>query len=241
MNGAINDLDLVLPVYNPHPGWERALADHFNEARRFLGHEKVGLIVVNDGSPRNVDKRSREILEAAVPGMAFVSYEVNRGKGYAVRAGVRESRAPFTIYTDADFPFGIESVARIYRRLRRGHDVVAGVRTLAYFRHLPWKRKAISLATRFMNRTLLGLPIYDTQAGLKGFNGRGREIFLSTTIDSYLFDTEFMRLAQLDANLRVTSVPVKPREGIHFTGMGGTVLKRELGHFLKLFLSGRKK
>ena len=110
-----------------------------------------------------------------------------------------------------------------------------GVRGADYGRALHPLRKTISKGVRRLNRFLLGMPerYLDTQAGMKGFRGEGRRAFLDTTVDTFLFDTEFILLAW-DRGLRIDTIPLKLREGLSFSKMGWRILFRELRHFLRI-------
>jgi dolichyl-phosphate beta-glucosyltransferase len=55
---------------------------------------------------------------------------------------------------------------------------------------------------------LLGLSIYDTQAGLKGFSRKAKEIiFNRQTLEGFTFDVELIYIAQ-KFDLKVREVPV---------------------------------
>ena len=61
----------------------------------------------------------------------------------------------------------------------------------------------------------------------------GKQAFLDTTVDTCLFDTEFILLAW-DRGLRIDTIPLTLRPGLSFSKMGWRVLFRELGHFLRI-------
>ena len=139
------------------------------------------------------------------------------------------------IYTDGDFPFGWQCAAEAFDRLNSGADVVMGVRGADYGNALHSLRKLISKGVRRLNRFLLGMPerYLDTQAGMKAFRGAGKQAFLDTTVDTFLFDTEFILLAW-DRGLRIDTIPLTLRPGLSFSKMGWRTLFREFGHFLRI-------
>jgi dolichyl-phosphate beta-glucosyltransferase len=67
------------------------------------------------------------------------------------------------------------------------------------------------LGSRLFNwlvRKVLGLSIYDTQAGLKGFSRKAKEIiFNRQTLEGFTFDVELIYIAQ-KFGLKVREVPV---------------------------------
>lgn len=194
----------------------------------------ASLIVVNDGSVRNVDAVNITKLKNLIPGVELLSYTENRGKGFALRQGVEAATADFILVTDIDFPYTTESMQLVAVTLGETGGIVAGNRSTAYYSRVPAFRRWLSRGLRWLLRNVLRQPIDDSQCGLKGFDRAGRAVFLETSIDRFLFDLEFLMLAH--GRVQVTPVPVELRPGIVFTSIGLKVLAAEGSNFLKLFL-----
>ncbi|MDR1866128.1 MAG: glycosyltransferase family 2 protein [Bacteroidales bacterium] len=226
-------IDLILPCYNPAPGWAAETCFHARRLQRLLGDVTLRLTVVDDGSVRNVGSEEARQL-ADLPLARIVGYGSNRGKGYALRYAVRQCDAPYIIYTDLDFPFGPDSVKSVFDELENNADVVSGDRSKSYYSRLPLKRKITSKLSRWLNRRLLRIPVSDTQSGLKGFNRKGRELFLQTKIDRFLFDTEFIFKVVRRSDLTLKTVRIDARQDIAFSNMGIAVLRKELKNFLMI-------
>lgn len=222
--------DLVLPCYNPSASWREIALKNFNALKEIYGDQFVNLIIVNDGSHTTPDPA---FLKTSVSGFVWIDYSSNQGKGFALRQGVARSNSHFCFYTDLDFPFGIEPLRQTYQKLACGADIVMGSRTKEYYKRLSVKRWAISNITNVLNRLLLRVPYNDTQAGLKGFNKKGKELFLKTTVNSFLFDTEFILMAARN-KLKISTVHLTPRADIHFSSMKSKVLLKELKNFYSL-------
>lgn len=230
-------LNIIVPCYNPPEGWAEALAERFLKFRNAVKGE-TGLIVVNDGSTQYstdlIFKRLSEIL----PEVNIVSYAANQGKGYALRQGVAASEADFHIVTDADFPYTIESMLRVAATLRERGGIAAGNRDTAYYDKVPVFRRLLSKALRWLLRNVLRQPVDDSQCGLKGFDNEGKKIFLETTIDRFLFDLEFLMLA--NGRIPVTPVPVELREGVVFSPVGWKILATEGRNFIRLLIRTKR-
>jgi glycosyltransferase involved in cell wall biosynthesis len=227
-------LDVIVPCYNPPIGWESALVARFvafQEAAADVADD-IRLIVVNDGSPHNATELNFNRLKEILPKVSVVSYEVNRGKGHALRQGVATSEADYQLVTDADFPYTVESMRQVAIVLRESGGIVAGNRDTAYYDRVPMFRRWLSKALRWVLRNLLRQPVDDSQCGLKGFDRAGKTVFLQTTIDRFLFDLEFLMLA--NGKVKVTPVPVQLRDGVVFSQVGLKILATEGGNFLKL-------
>ena len=230
--------DLILPFYNPHEGWLNHLLESVAALKQTLNGRgsTLRVILANDGSPKTCyPDEALDAIRATADEFIFATYDVNHGKGYCLRHAVAQADGDIQIYTDGDFPFGWQCAAEAFDRLSSGTDVVMGVRGSDYGQALHPLRKFISKGVRRLNRFLLGMPerYLDTQAGMKGFRGAGKQAFLDTTVDTFLFDTEFILLAW-DRGLRIDTIPLSLRPGLSFSKMGWSVLFREFGHFLRI-------
>ena len=230
--------DLILPYYKPHDGWLDHLLDSIPPLKQELDKRgsTLRVILANDGSPSSYyPQEALEAIREAAGEFIFSTYDVNHGKGYSLRHAVQMADGDIQVYTDGDFPFGWECVVAAFDRLTHGADVVMGVRGADYGKALHPLRKTISRGVRRLNRLLLRMPerYLDTQAGMKGFRGAGRKAFLDTTVDTFLFDTEFILLAW-DRGLKIDTIPLTLRSGLSFSKMGWRILFRELRHFLRI-------
>lgn len=229
------DLDIIQPCYNPHQDWEKSVWLHFQCAMKLLPDVNINLIIVNDGSQRNVRDEAVKFLRERIRNFQFISYEQNRGKGYALRQGLAASRGPLQICTDIDFPYELIHIKQIYGLLNGNADIVCGVRTKQYYDKLPSRRMIASKASQLLNTMFLRLPFSDTQSGIKGFNGKGRKIMLGTTIERYLVDTEFLAIAAKGRNLSIVPCEVFLRDDIKLSTMNARVLAHEFRNFLRIY------
>jgi glycosyltransferase involved in cell wall biosynthesis len=229
-------LDIVLPCYNPLPDWEKRIVDTVQTLEKRLNGVEVFLYIVNDGSSQNINPEAITYIQRQIPNFQFIAYTTNRGKGYALRQGVAATKNDICIYTDIDFPYEIESFLAIFETLKNEVDIAIGVRETEYYQHVPKVRVWISKTLKWMIRNLLRLPVSDTQCGLKGFNKKGKKVFLETTIDRYLFDLEFVFLAAKQKTLNLKPVVVDLRSGIVFSNMNFKILAQEGRSFMKIFI-----
>ncbi len=231
-------LDVILPLYKTRPGWDTQIADAMINLNKNIGqYGELHLYLCNDGAPaKYYPEESLELISNSVEGRFHcLTYERNRGKGYSLRYLISRADGDYMVYTDGDFPFGHEAVANAFEALINGSDVVMGNRNNNYSKALSPFRKLLSCGLKTLNLLLCGLPseIQDTQAGLKGFNRKGREIFLKTTVNSFVFDTEFILLAYKNG-LKITPLDINLRPGLKLSAMGMKVMLRELFYFIKV-------
>jgi glycosyltransferase involved in cell wall biosynthesis len=228
------DIDLVLPCYNPRADFEEMVFEYFWYLKACYPERKMHLYVVNDGSVRNFNGAQIKKLSSMEPVVQVISYPMNRGKGYALRRAVALTTSPFVIYTDYDFPFRLDTMKMLIEELDKGADIVMVGRNHNYLKILPPKRRFYSNTSRFFNKFILGLKYPETQGGLKGFNENGKKIFLRTTIDEFLFDTEFIYRASLEKDINIVNIHGFTREGIKPNKVPFKVIRKEFLNFIKI-------
>ena len=228
----MKSLSIILPCYNPPVGWEDVVVQSCQFIQEKLQVE-LELVIVNDGSQKNVSSTEVEKIKASITNFKFIEYTENRGKGYALRQGVAASTQNYKIYTDIDFPYEMESLLKIYADLEKENEVVLGKRGGSYYEKTPFLRKVISKFLRWVLKNFLRLPTNDSQCGLKGFNEEGAKVFLDTQIDRFLFDLEFIKLsAKRKKRIALQEVELKPN--IIFSKVGFGILFRESLNFIKV-------
>ena len=193
----------------------------------------VNLVLVIDGSEKNTSSATLSKIRSAIPDVNIIKYGENKGKGYALRAGVRAVTNFPIIYTDIDFPYTENSFMEIYNALSEGHDTVLGRRDTGYYENTPWVRKIISKTLRGVLKNFLRLPTDDTQCGIKGFNEKGAKVFLETEINRFLFDLEFVKLIS-KRGLSCKIVPVELKPNVVFSKVNFKILAKESVNFIKV-------
>ena len=209
-------LSLIIPTYNS-AGF---IADTLAGAIAFLERrgETWELIVVDDGS----DDGSGPLLSGLAAGdcpIRLIRNGANRGKGYAVRAGVLQSIGERVVFTDADLAYPLSEIDKIVQALDAGADLAIADRTSpqslyhmspAFFSYL-YTRHLLSRAFNLMVRGWLGIAVRDCQAGLKGFRRAAADIvFPRQLLEGFAFDVELLYIARR-FKLDVRQIPVEFR------------------------------
>ena len=203
-------LSIVIPAYNE----AARIGPTLERLREYVENSpySLELIVVDDGS---TDRTLSVVRQAAgaLPGLQILSNGRNRGKGFSVRRGVLAARGRFVLFTDADLSAPIEETDKLLAALaKEGADAAVGSRALV--RELisvrqPWLRVMAGRVFNLATRILTGLPIRDTQCGLKLFRrGPTRRAFLMQTVCGFGFDPELLFLIQRFGG-KVVEVPVR--------------------------------
>jgi len=190
------------------------------------------IIIINDGS---TNKNVADELNSLKSDFTIDHLKENMGKGAALRKGVQLSNAPYTLFTDIDFPYTVESIIAVWNELEGGvHQVVLGRRDNEYYLKVPYFRKYLSKSFRTCMKFFLRLKTDDTQCGLKAFDKNGKELFLKTSINRFLFDLEFVHYCSVENSINLIGIPVKLRPGIEFSKMPLKILLTEGGNFCKI-------
>lgn len=131
-----------------------------------------GVVVVNDGSARSYDHFFDELK--LLPGCTVLGYEVNRGKGYALRTGIRhiyENTAFEGIITaDSDGQHTPPDTLKLAAALEKGSTMLLGSRDfVSEDSNIPKKSRFGNRTTSFVFKLLYGQYLPDTQTGLRAF------------------------------------------------------------------------
>ena len=193
MNGV--DVSLVIPAYNE----EARLAPTLAHCVRYLSASPWSweIVVVDDGSTDGTVALCRR-LAADVPGLRVVETRPNRGKGHAVRVGVRAARGAVIVMYDADGSTPVAEVGKLVAPIARGEAAIAiGSRYVDGRRtdQPAWRRVWSRLANFVMQRTLVP-GIVDAHCGCKAFTAAAaHDLFGRSTVDGWSFDLEILALA----------------------------------------------
>lgn len=155
---------VLIPAYQPDARLPRLIL----ELHRADPSTKI--VVVNDGS----GQKFSDIFEAAATaGAHVISYENNRGKGYALREGftwIRDSASnpqECVVTADADGQHTLTDIFRVGRTCTDTGTSVLGVRE--FVGHVPARSRIGNTATSALFWLATGWKLKDTQTGLRAF------------------------------------------------------------------------
>lgn len=201
-------VSIVLPCRDGGAYVEESLQrlhDHLERCREAIGSYE--LIFVDDGSRDGC----AEQVARCFPEVKVIRHAVNRGKGAAVRTGVLAATGRFTVFIDADVPYGLDALDRMLDYLdRKEFHLCIGTRprdspTLS--RRSVARRAASVLFTAFVSRIVV-TGIRDTQCGFKGFRSDvAKFLFGQGRVENFAFDVEVLYLAYKN-DLDIKRLPV---------------------------------
>jgi dolichyl-phosphate beta-glucosyltransferase len=233
-------VSLVLPAYNPG----REIDNTWRQIESFLNTDtgRWEIIFVCDGCSDGSAARLEALASEETERVRVLSYDGNRGKGYAVRHGLAAARGDFRIFTDIDLAYSWDDVRAVADALRSGASMVVGSRqhpdstmTMApglqgylYRRH--WQSQAfVTLAQR-----LLPIAQADPQAGLKGMTAGVAQLVLpALDCDGFCFDCELLT-ACTHFGVPVHEVPVHVRYRDRASTTGIAAVRRMVGDLWRI-------
>ena len=188
---------MVIPAYNEAlrlPAYLSEVVAYFDGRG-----EPYEVIVVDDGSG---DETAARVLEAQSihPAVTLHRLAENRGKGFAVRAGMRAARGDLRLMADADGATPIAEVKRLETVIQAGADLAVGSRALpdpSVRREVLIHRKISGEIFNFFARRMGVGNVTDTQCGFKLFRGAVAEaLFGELETTGFGFDVELLMLAR---------------------------------------------
>ena len=219
-------LSIVMPLYHLAAEAARNLR---TVAEIFEQYEvKTELVPVDDGSGDGTDEVLRSLCEGGdAPGSGWTYRHVtlkpvicrrNGGKGAALRAGFEASSGRYVMLLDGDLDIHPKQTPYFFEAMvTKGADIVVGSK-----RHpksvvqYPWHRRIVSGCYFTLVKWFVGLPITDTQTGMKLFKrevlGPALERML---VKTYAFDLELLSIAA-SRGAKIVEAPVVIRFGNKF-------------------------
>jgi glycosyltransferase involved in cell wall biosynthesis len=212
-------LSVVMPVYNEGAVIRENLRRTAAEFRPLGPFE---IIPVDDGS---ADNSAAELQKAAaeIPEVHPLLLP-HRGKGEALRQGTRAARGEWVVFLDADLDLPPDQIT-LFLTLQKVHqaDAVIGSKmhpdsNVDY----PFVRRIYSRGYYLLVKFLFGLPVRDTQTGMKLVR---REILTQaverTQLDGFAFDLELL-VHLVETGAKMTEAPVVVNHQIKYRGVGVT-------------------
>jgi dolichyl-phosphate beta-glucosyltransferase len=211
-------LSIVIPAFEESGkiAFDISAAAIFLQGNNFKGE----IIVVDDGSSDQTAGAARQtpVPAAKLPStvtLKVLSYRPHRGKGYAVRTGIKASTGKYVMFADSGccIPYG--NILEGLFMIKNGTcDIAHGSRKLLESdiqksQSLP--RRICSRFFKWFIDRILTLPpnITDSQCGFKIYRGDvARDIYNRCISDGFMFDVEIILRAQ-KMGCRIKEFPVE--------------------------------
>jgi glycosyltransferase involved in cell wall biosynthesis len=195
------NVSVIIPAYNESKNIEQVIKD-LKKSSDAINE----IIVVDDGSTDD----TAELAQSA--GAKLVRFSHNKGKGEALKAGIKEAGSDFLLFIDGDCQDAPEDAPALFQGLEQGYEFVIGSRYSGVFEKGAIK-KINYIGTVFFTKivnSLFRAKISDSQAGFRAVKSDSvRKWHLRSR--TYEIETEMLIRAIKD-NLKILEVPVTRRK-----------------------------
>ncbi|NOZ63889.1 MAG: glycosyltransferase family 2 protein [Caldiserica bacterium] len=196
-------LSILIPVYNE----EATITRVIEEVEKVdIGKVEKEIIVIDDGSRDSTLKIVKK-LRNKYNNIRIFSHSTNRGKGSAVRTGIREATGDLIVIQDADLEYNPEDYPLLMKPILAGKaDVVYGTRFLGPHRVLLFWHMMGNVFLNLLTNLLYNSTLTDMETGYKMFR---KEVIKNIPLHSSGFDIEPEITAKiLKRGYRVWEVPI---------------------------------
>ena len=191
------ELSVVIPAFNE----ASRIGPTLRSTIDFLDNDGrlAEVIVVDDGSSDGTSALVGSFMsdESRV---RLIRLPQNRGKGYAVRAGVVNAAGRRVLFIDADGATPISELRRLEQSMEAGADIVIGSRALESGEvsvKTNVLRRVIGRIFHQLVRRLAVSEFADTQCGFKLFTAQAaQQLFSRMRMNGFSFDVELLTLAR---------------------------------------------
>lgn len=189
-------LSLVIPTYKK----EKDVLEQLERVYNFLSRKNPDfeLIFVIDGYVDNTkDILKRYIKENRLKKALVIGYRENKGKGYAVRYGMKRAKGDVIGFIDADTDIQIRTLGYALKSMKK-NSVMAAIPSKFHKNsnvEMSLGRKILSLGLVFVNRIFLSLPknVNDVGCGIKLFRKELiKRILPSLKVNRFAIDSEIL-------------------------------------------------
>lgn len=203
-------LSIIIPCYNEGNKLILNIKKINNYLEKEMPELSYEIIGVNDGSKDNTKQIMDENI-SKLKNTKFISYDINRGKGGAVKEGVLNSVGEWILFMDADLSTDISAIKTVFE-YTESYNVIIGSRRhkdTILIKKQGFKRKFIGNCCIIITNILTGLMLLDTQCGFKAVKkDLAIKIVNKQTINRWAFDVEWLYIAKTNKE-KIMEIPVK--------------------------------
>ena len=199
-------LSIVIPAFNEERSIESALTNMDELVKQ--EQKTYEIVVINDGSKDHTLPKALHFAENNGH-VKVLSFDVNNGKGYAVKTGFMRSSGDVVVFADSDLEIDLGVISRYIEALNGGDIVIASKWHPQSHVEISTLRRILSHSFNVLVKLMIGVNIRDTQVGLKAIKKNSFEgIIPKLTIKRFAFDVELLAAAK-SCGLRIVEMPVQ--------------------------------
>ena len=208
-----NLLSIIVPAYKQENTIKNDLENIDSTLRAGLGaNYDYEIICVIDGEVDATRKEAEKIISEKIK---VLSYNENKGKGFAVRFGMKKAKGDLISFLDAGMDISPKGIMMLMAHMDwYNADIIVGSKRHPASRvNYSFSRKIFSICYHLGIKILFGLRLTDTQSGIKIFKRNVVEAILPRLlVKRYAMDIEMLAVANYLGFTRIYEGPIE----VHF-------------------------
>lgn len=200
-------VSIIIPIYKQEKTIKvdlENICDTMSKTR--WEYEVIGVV---DGSPDDSYKEAKRVERN---NLQVYKYDINKGKGYAVRYGMARATGDYISFIDSGMDIDPNGISMLLEHMEwyNADVIVASKKHPASQCNYPLMRKIYSFVYYCMVKLFFGLNLKDTQTGLKVYKRQVLEKVLPRLlVKQFAFDIEILAVAKSLGFDRIFDAPVK--------------------------------
>jgi glycosyltransferase involved in cell wall biosynthesis len=227
-------LSIIMPAY----GLEKVIAENIEAVCGLLrGQIPFEVVPVDDGSRDATAAAIQQETERHPHEVTPVFVKVNAGKGNALRRGFAASRGSHILLLDGDLDLSPSKISVFFDVMKREEAaiVIGSKRHPDSVVDYPWHRRLASGIYFALVRVLVGLPVTDTQVGMKLFRRDALQwSFDRMLVKAFAFDLEVLSIAHAKG-FKVAEAPIHLQFGEKLGCLSWSNVKQVMKDTLAIF------
>lgn len=202
-------LSVIVPAYKQEKTIKKDLENILVTLEKGLKDIRFEVICIVDGA---LDKTFEEASKIKNKRLKVYRYKENEGKGYAVRFGMSKARGDLISFLDAGMDISPKGIMMLMAHMDwYNADIIVGSKKHPVSKvNYPLLRKILSWGYHFGVKILFGLPLTDTQSGIKIFQRKVVEKILPRLlVKRYAMDIEMLAVAKYLGFDRIYEAPIE--------------------------------
>jgi glycosyltransferase involved in cell wall biosynthesis len=212
-------VSVIIPAYNEGAVITDSLVETIRTFDEFGCDYEI--VVIDDGSKDNTLAKALEVAQRC-DRIKVKRNLVNYGKGRALKKAFRYTTGDYIVFLDADLDLHPAQAQTLFDILRLDDaDVVIGSKLHPNSQvEYPFSRRAVSFIYYLVIKILFGLPIHDTQTGLKLFKRKVlKEVLPRIVVKKFALDLEILANAHR-FGFKIAEAPIVLKQNRQFGRIG---------------------
>lgn len=226
---------ILIPAYEPD--------DHLINLVKKLSKENVDIVIVDDGSGMNYT----QIFEKCKEYAKVISYDINEGKGYALKTGLKYIKDNYqdsyiVVTMDCDGQHTIKDAKKLIKEVSENGEILTLGKRIRSGK-IPLRSRIGNSITRCIYKVTTGLDVYDTQTGLRAFSNKLIDYMIDIDGNRYEYEMNVLLKCAKDKikikEIVIDTIYIDNNSASHFNGLKDSY--RIYKNIIKfLITSGRK-